>query len=134
MAGCITWKDFYSVGEPSLDSEHRQILGILNELLEAVEQDSDQQILKSALDRLVQYTLVHFKHEEEVMQGLDYPEFQRHKAQHDRLRKRTIDLREHITLVTGHDMLFFLKEWWLSHIQGEDKKYAPYLELSPVQR
>jgi len=134
MANCITWKDFYSVGEPSLDAEHKHIIGILNEMFEAVERGSDHEILKSALDRLVQYTLVHFNHEEEVMQEHDYPDLQRHKALHDRLRKRTIDLRQHITLVTGHDMLFFLKEWWIGHIQGEDKKYSPYVELSPVHR
>jgi hemerythrin-like metal-binding protein len=134
MANCITWKDFYSVGEPSLDAEHKHIIGILNELVEAVELGSDHEILKSVLDRLVQYTMTHFKHEEEVMQEHDYPDFQRHKGLHDRLRQRTIDLRDNITLVTGHDMLFFLKQWWMGHIQGEDKKYSPYVEFSTSRR
>jgi hemerythrin len=30
--------------------------------------------------------------------------------------------------VTARDVLVFLKDWWLGHIQGEDKKYAPYLQ------
>lgn len=130
MPNAITWKPFYSVGEPSLDSDHKHIIGILNELIEAVDRGSDQRIVKSVLDRLVQYTITHFKHEEEVMQEHGYPDLPQHKALHDRIRKRTIGLREHLTLVTGRDMLFFLKDWWLGHIQSEDKKYSPYLEFA----
>jgi len=130
MAGAISWKPFYSVGEPSLDADHKQIIGVINELIEAVDRGCDQGILKPVLDRLVKYTLMHFDHEEQVMQEHGYPDFPQHKALHDRLRKRTIDLREHIMFVTGRDMLSFLKDWWLGHIQGEDKKYSPYLEFA----
>ena len=33
----------------------------------------------------------------------------------------------HATLVTGRDLLLFLKEWWCNHIQEQDMKYMPYL-------
>jgi hemerythrin len=61
---------------------------------------------------------------------LGYPDFAQYKALHDKIRKKTSDLREHAHLVTGHDLLRVLKEWWVGHIQSLDKKYAPYLELS----
>ena len=68
------------------------------------------------------------------MQEAGYPEaeFEAHKALHDAMRQRTIGLRTHLTLVTARDVLVFLKDWWLDHIQGEDKKYAVYLQLLPA--
>jgi hemerythrin len=33
-----------------------------------------------------------------------------------------------VGLIASQDLLFFLKQWWLNHIQGEDKKYAPCRE------
>ena len=31
-------------------------------------------------------------------------------------------------------MLRFLKDWWVGHIQGVDKKYTPYLQLAGSHR
>ena len=128
MIPYVTWKDFYSVGDPSIDAQHKQILGTINELYEAMQIGKDRAVLKPLLDRLLQYTHAHFEHEEQVMQEHAYPDFAQHKALHDKIRKKTTDLREHAYLVTGQDLLRFLKEWWVGHIQGQDKNYSPYLE------
>jgi hemerythrin-like metal-binding protein len=130
MIPYVAWKDFYSVGNPSIDAQHKQILDTINDLYEAMQKGKDRAVLKPILDRLLQYTLAHFQFEEQVMQEHEYPAFVPHKALHDRIRKRTSDLREHAHLVTGPDLLRFLKEWWVGHIQSLDKKYMPYLELS----
>ena len=130
MIPYVTWKDFYSVGDPSIDAQHKQIIGAINDLYEAMQKRTDRAVLKPILDRLLQYTLAHFEHEEQVMRENEYPDFVQHKALHDRIRKKTSDLREHAGLVTGHELLHFLKEWWVGHIQSLDKKYTPYLEQS----
>jgi hemerythrin len=126
----ITWKNFYSVGEPSLDAQHKQIVGIINDLFDAMEKKSSQQVIKPILDSLVKYTFEHFKHEEEAMAAAEYPDLSEHKALHDKIRQKTLDLRDNVDFITGHNLLSFLKQWWLGHIQSEDKKYAPYLQVS----
>jgi hemerythrin-like metal-binding protein len=128
MIPYVTWKDFYSVGDPSIDAQHKQILETINELYEAMQKGKDRAVLKPILDRLLQYTLAHFKHEEQVMLEHEYPNSAQHKALHDKIRQKTTDLREQAYLVTGQDLLRFLKEWWVGHIQGQDKNYSPYLE------
>jgi hemerythrin len=70
----ITWKEFYSVGDPSLDAQHQQIIGVINELYEAMEKKSTQQVIKPILDCLVNYTFEHFKREEETMEAVEYPD------------------------------------------------------------
>ena len=96
-----------------------------------MEGDAQAEVRKRVLDRLVEYTHTHFDHEEKIMQDAGFPEgeFEAHKALHDAMRRRTMGLRTHLNLVTARDVLVFLKDWWLDHIQGEDKKYAVYLEL-----
>ena len=134
MAAYIVWKDFYSVNDPSLDAQHRQIIESINELYDAWESPEAAAATKRVLERLVQYTHTHFDHEEKVMREVGYPEseFEAHKALHDAMRQRTIGLRTNLTLVTARDVLVFLKDWWLNHIQGEDKKYAGYMQLQPA--
>jgi hemerythrin len=126
----VTWKDFYSVGDRSLDAQHKQVIGVINELYEAMQQGRDRAVLNPILDKLLQYTMAHFKYEEQVLQEHNYPDLARHKAFHDQIRQKTRDLREHADLATGHDVLRFLKDWWGGHIQGVDKKYMPYLQVS----
>jgi hemerythrin-like metal-binding protein len=127
MAAYVPWKPFYSVGDPVLDAEHKEILGILDDLYAAMERAPNHPASTAVWKRLVQYTNSHFKHEERVMQEHEYPGLSEHVAQHARLRQRTADLQMHSDLVTSRDLLRFVKEWWLEHIQGEDRKYAPYL-------
>ena len=132
MAAYIAWKNFYTVNNPLLDSEHKQIIENINELYVAMNSPMDSVAKKHVLERLVEYTQTHFDHEEKIMQEVDYPSLAAHKALHDDMRRQTIGLRTHLTLVTARDVLVFLKEWWLGHIQGEDKKYASYVQPAAV--
>ena len=134
MTACmhVVWKPFYSVSHPALDAQHKHIIAIVNDLYVAMQDGNDRAVLKPLLDRLVQYTNFHFRFEEQVMQAQGYPASAEHKALHDRLRQRTLDLRDSISLVTGQDLLKFVKQWWVDHIQSEDKRYVPYLK-APAQ-
>jgi hemerythrin len=129
MTTSISWKPFYSVGVASVDAQHKQILDAINKLCAALERGNEQAVLQPLLDQLVQYTDVHFKHEEQLIEEHGYPKLTEHKALHAQLRKRTVDLRAYMSLVTAHDLLGFLKNSWLDHIQSEDKQYAPYLQV-----
>ena len=130
MGSYVTWKDYYSVGDESLDGQHKQIIAIINELYEAMQKGVDYKVVKPLLDRLVQYTVNHFRQEEETLLAHQYPDFAQHKVLHDKMRQNTTALCDNSNLVTGRDLLVFLKEWWCNHIQEQDKKYAPYLKVA----
>ncbi len=130
----IAWKDYYSVNDPSLDAEHKQVIDCINELYAAWQDPTKDVLKKRILDTLVKYTQTHFKHEEERMREADFPQFEAHKAVHDKMRQRTIGLRTHLNVVTARDVLVFLKDWWLEHIQGEDKLYSSYMMPSLAAR
>jgi len=123
----IKWKDYYSVGEPALDAEHRQVIECINDLHAALQSPDAAVVTKRVLDKIVQYTHSHFAHEEQRLKEVGFPAFEAHKALHDAMRQRTIGLRTHLNLVTARDAMVFLKDWWLEHIQGEDKLYSSYI-------
>lgn len=127
MASYITWKNYYSVNDPSIDAEHKQIIECINELYATMQSVTAGSTTKQVLDKLVRYTQTHFAHEEARLKEIGFPNFEAHKALHDNMRQRTLGLRTHLTLVTARDVLVFLKDWWVGHIQSEDKVYASYM-------
>jgi hemerythrin len=134
MAKYAEWKKQYSVGDEAIDAQHKQVLAIISDLHAAIESGREYDELKDLLDRMLTYTMTHFKHEEEKMQACGFPDFANHKALHDKMSQRTADLHKHITLITGRDLLRFVKDWWINHIQSEDQCYAPYLSAMHVRK
>ena len=135
MAKFIAWRSFYSVGHDGLDAQHQQILGIINELYKAMEDQSDQGVVEPLLNRLQEYTRKHFAYEESIMEECGFPGIEYHRELHNSLRQRTDSLKAHVGLVLKADLLMFLKDWWLGHIQDEDQHYRPYLSnvLRPTE-
>lgn len=124
----LVWKPFYDVGHRQLDDQHREIVNIINELYSAIQEDRDRAALRPVLDRLVDCTERHFEYEEELLEEVGYPDLEQHKAIHDSMRRKTVELREKLGLAVGREQLAFLKSWWASHIQRQDKPYSAYLE------
>jgi hemerythrin len=130
----VPWKDIYSVGDASIDTQHMQIISILNDMFNARQSGNEDKVIKELLDRLVLYTQFHFDHEERKMQASDYSDFENHKAQHDQMRHRTEGFRINIDLITSRDLLTLLKDWWTQHIQAEDQCYVPYLSAAATEQ
>ena len=60
------------------------------------------------------------------MQKFNYPAFNEHKAEHEKLTEEVLklqkDYKEGKSLITM-DTMNFLKSWLINHIEGTDKKY-----------
>jgi hemerythrin len=86
---------------------------------------------------LIDYTKVHFAHEEKLMAEHGYPDSPGHKAEHVALAKQVLDVQAKFksgaSAVLSMDVLNFLKEWLLKHIQGTDKKYVAHFKSKGVK-
>jgi len=129
------WNNRYSVEIPSIDAQHQNLFRIAGELYAAMSAGHGKSALARVLDRLIQYTTVHFAHEERLMRMHEYPDLAAHQAQHQALIKQVQQLqaefdagRSAITV----QVLHFLKDWLEKHIAGSDQKYAPYLRSKAV--
>ena len=76
-----------------------------------------------------QYTVIHFKAEEALMAKAEYPAIEEHNVLH----KALIEKIKMLSIEISRDndagrVLSFLKEWWLGHINKEDRKYVPFMK------
>ncbi|MDD3610082.1 MAG: bacteriohemerythrin [Halothiobacillaceae bacterium] len=125
----IEWQDDLSVGIDEIDSQHKTLVDIVNELHQAVAERRGKEVMQEILDRLDEYTRIHFATEESLMRIFHYPAYETHKETHDQL----IDQLRHIRkdFEEGHggvtfELMQVLKNWLVKHIQHSDKEYTPY--------
>jgi hemerythrin len=129
------WKPEYAVGIGSIDAQHQKLFAIARELYEAMSAGRAKASLALILDRLVQYTATHFAHEECLMRVHDYPDFLKHKAQHDALTKQVLAFQQEFDagmVSMTVQLLQFLKNWLENHIIVSDFEYAPCLKQKNV--
>ena len=126
----INWTPAYSVQIPQIDEQHKMLVQMINQLHEAMSTGQGRNVLKPLLGNLVQYTVTHFAFEEQAMQRANYPDFQEHRQQHELLKQQVQDMQARLNsgeLSLTIDMLNFLRDWLVKHIQGADQKYVPFL-------
>jgi hemerythrin len=135
MFRMFEWKNEYAVGIGSIDAQHQGLFAIGRELYAAMSAGQGKSVLARLLDRLVQYSTVHFAHEERLMQLHHYPDFARHKAEHDALVKQVRAFQTEFNggrATMAVQVLHFLKDWLEKHIQETDFAYVPYLKAQKV--
>jgi hemerythrin len=136
MSALINWSDELSVGIQEIDEQHKMLVELLNELHEAVLERRGRDACGEILDRLAEYTRIHFAVEESLMRILDYPDYEKHKEEHELLIDQVIELQKKFHaggLNISLDLLRFLKGWLGDHIVKSDSHYGPHFLSMGVQ-
>ena len=123
------WSNDLSVNVAELDAQHRQLIGMINNLNEAMKQRKGKEALEKTLADLFVYAQKHFATEEGYFTRFAYPQAMAHKAKHSAFVEKVYDFKEEYEagkLSLTLDVMNFLKDWLKGHIQGEDKKYGPF--------
>lgn len=125
------WNDSFSVGIPSIDSQHKVLVDYLNQLHDGMMSGAGSQALGSILTGLIKYTDEHFKHEEQLFKQYNYSEAASHTLEHQNLVKQVVDFNNKFQAgqaTVSTDILNFLKDWLMNHILKVDKKYSAFLK------
>jgi hemerythrin len=124
----IVWNDNNNIGFPIIDEQHRGIISTINSLYYFIQNGHGNEIIRPTMIMLSQYTQVHFKTEESIIEQAEYPALKEHLSLHKTLLERTKLLSADANTNSDPEMILrFLKQWWLNHINHDDKQYAPYL-------
>src|SRR5665647_3847370 len=78
----LIWTDELSIGNTDIDIVHKSLVNIYNDLIEYAESKRNRKEFAMILSKMTNYSLVHFKKEEEYMQKFSYPELTEHKRLH----------------------------------------------------
>ena len=129
MSKFVEWSNELSVGIEEIDTQHQVLVDLLNQIHEAIQQRHGAEVTQDIVLKLDEYTRVHFAVEESLMRILHYPDYERHKEEHDQLIARLAGL--HAKLDEGKGALGFelaqlLKHWLTKHIMEVDQRYVSH--------
>ena len=132
----MTWNDSYSVGVPSLDDQHKKLMAMINDLHDGIIAKKSREVMGPILESLILYTVEHFDYEEKLFATTGYADAKAHMEEHAKLKQRAIDIHERFKAsVTGAlslEVLNFLRDWLMTHINGTDKKYSAHMVANSV--
>jgi hemerythrin-like metal-binding protein len=131
----IEWTNSYSVAVGPMDQEHQKLVGIINNLYGAMHSGRGQEVIGTILDELITYTRTHFSHEERLMQESGYPGLDEQKRAHEALISQVMETQSKYRSGTAlsQEVMSFLKDWLVNHIQGMDKRYGPHLNKNGIK-
>jgi len=128
--GTFRWTPAYSVSIEILDQQHQKLFETVNNLDQALQQGKGNSALEPILDRLQEYTRVHFAAEESLMEKHDFPGLSTHRAQHEMFRQKLAGfLEEYKAAKPGVpvSLLLFMQNWLKQHVMKTDKQYSGFL-------
>jgi len=125
----IIWSDAFSIGNDQIDKDHQQIIDILNKLIELNQKKINQKKFAEILWMMMEYSIHHFKKEEDYMQKLNYPKFKEHKNLHMLYINEVSVYSNEFSNSNPpviNEIIGFLENWWLNHIQNTDTEYETF--------
>jgi hemerythrin-like metal-binding protein len=128
----IHWTPDLSVGVGSIDTDHKLLISLINQLDDAIRGGEPQAIVTRVLDALLDYADYHFAREESLMRASGYSDLAAHSRAHATFRAQVHDFRDryrrNAECVRAREVLVFLQNWLRAHIVGRDKLYAPFVQ------
>jgi hemerythrin len=120
-----------AVDHDEVDREHRLQLDLLIEFRSAAEAGTEPVRLEEILDRLVDFTKIHFAAEQTLMRTYSFRAYEQHVLQHEDTLDRIEALREACRSGEARltrERLDALTAWIVEHIRQADAAFARHLE------
>jgi len=125
------WKPSYELGIPEIDLDHRKLVGMINELYEAIKQAHGHELIGQTIDRLLEYAHRHFDTEESFMRASRYPGIEAHESEHQAFREQVKVMAARCCegkCPPTIEMMNFLRDWLRDHVTTTDKELGKYLK------
>ena len=127
------WDSSLETGYEKIDSQHRQLIEALNNLLLTCRFGGSKAELEKMIDFLLTYTVNHFQDEENLQKQFGYPNYHRHRQIHENFKPVAIDLAERLrnegpSVALLAEVHSNIGDWIVNHIKGEDLVMAIYIK------
>lgn len=124
----IKWSDQEKVGIGVIDSQHEELVNIINNLYSGIgtKIKNEKELTRGLLEKMK----IHFDTEEYFMKQYGDPNYISHKLEHDRCLNKTSRTTEDIFESNKGINVEFLnsfKTWLFNHLEFKDRKCAAYL-------
>lgn len=131
----ITWGPQLEFGISIIDSQHKRLVSMINQLDEAMKGGRGGQEVTSTLEGLVEYTHTHFRTEEELLKDNGYEEYELHCREHRIFTDQVEIYRDRVSagfMDISKDVMGYMRGWLLTHISNSDRAYVGTLKKAGV--
>jgi hemerythrin len=132
----LTWTRQMSVGNESIDTEHKTLLKMVNDIEHAISK-RDPSALALAFRLFEDAVHNHFKNEAMIAQAINYP-FEEHTIEHQYVLNELQSMRGELVSNEGRwsesaveHYYGFLSEWTTIHIGEDDMRMKAILDTYP---
>ncbi|MDR3294267.1 MAG: bacteriohemerythrin [Clostridiales Family XIII bacterium] len=139
MASTYVWSKELETGNALIDSQHKQLLQAINDLVDACAAGKGRASLAKTLDFLESYTAKHFGDEEKLQMQHKYPGYANHKRLHDGFKSTVAELSRQLkadgpTILLVGKVNASIGGWLIKHIKAEDTKVGAHIASLPKQQ
>lgn len=125
----LNWNNQLALGIASVDKQHKHLIDLTNQLDEAVAIGADRDTIIKIVNSLIDYTVYHFQHEEQLMSAAKFNPtmYAIHEAEHKEFVAKMVIVQREIEAdinVLSEDLMDFLVNWLCHHILSTDKRMA----------
>lgn len=126
----MQWNADLDLGLFEINRQHQTLVNLINELYYLLHHKYGAASIKRVVQGLIDYTANHFKYEETLFELLQYPQEQAHSATHTRLVDQVLAFQKRVEAGEdiGDELMDFLKDWLIKHIQKEDRAYCDHFK------
>lgn len=126
----LAWKEEFALGIPSVDSEHREMIAMINALHDTLLRPGQQDTVLAFLGEIHARIAAHFALEEKIMRERRYDQYQDHKDDHERLLDTIRDIMDRYEDDAGYDeaqLARQLDDWFAVHFRTRDARLHKHL-------
>jgi len=128
----IKKNDLPLVSLESMNKVHFEEVAVLNSLLEQLNSHVDFELISKSIEKLLDHMKEHFSSEEILMKEANYPSFQMHKADHDKvLNQARYAEMEWRNRKDSEALIEYLEDdvvvWLDQHIKAMDTPLADFM-------
>lgn len=126
----LSWSHSSVVGVQAMDDQHGILMDTVNELRVQLLHGAARHAVAEQLERLIEFTGMHFACEESLLARHRFPGLPAHRAEHQRLMLEIRSALDRIQRGAGGDLqplLSFLQRWYTEHVEKEDSLYGEWL-------
>jgi len=123
----LEWSDAINIGIPKIDTEHKRLYKIAEELQTAVLENHGIETISKNFELLTTFSDSHFHREEVLMRENGYPGLEEHQFQHEELSRQLAGLYKNNRFNFTDDTWSQIDRWMSQHFLDFDRDFAEYL-------
>lgn len=130
----MQWDESYSIGNEHIDKQHKEWIDYYNNLdkvMCSTNENERKEVKELVLEKMLDYSDVHFRYEEEYMRAIGYPDTDKHWRLHKTFRNEIYQIsrnQNNGSIVLNSEIMDIIKNWLLDHILKHDMAIRRFVE------